>query len=233
MAVEQQPEKREMNLMGDDLPGCPPGLEYLAQIDSLQVHQTMELFEVFTGWETRNRYVVNNCLGQRTYYAMEESTAFMRNCCGPSRAFVLHITDNYQQEVLRITREFKCCAGCCWCAGADSCAYEAVVEAPVGTTIGYVRQAASGCSPHAKIMDANRDPIMTMWGPCCPVQGPGCTDDINLNELQNEPAQVGYQKIIVTISETEYLCLWAHFTLNGEFRRKVTMYPNDRCIHCI
>lgn len=42
---------------------------------------------------------------------------------------------------MRISREFKCCAGCCWCAGCcNGCAHEVVVEAPVGNVVGYVRQ---------------------------------------------------------------------------------------------
>ena len=44
------------------------------------------------------------------------------------------------QEVIRVTREFKCCAGCCWCANLDCCAHEITVEAPVGQVVGYVRQ---------------------------------------------------------------------------------------------
>ncbi len=42
---------------------------------------------------------------------------------------------------MRVSREFKCCAGCCWCAGCfNGCAHEITVEAPVGQVIGYVRQ---------------------------------------------------------------------------------------------
>ena len=29
----------------ETIPGCPPGLEYLTQIDQLLVHQQVELFE--------------------------------------------------------------------------------------------------------------------------------------------------------------------------------------------
>ena len=53
------------------VPGCPPGLEYLTQIDQLLVHQQVELFEALTGWETKNRYRVRNTLGQDVYYAVE------------------------------------------------------------------------------------------------------------------------------------------------------------------
>ena len=41
---------------------------------------------------------------------------------------------------MKVEREFKCCAGCCWCAFAECCRYEVTVEAPVGTPVGYIRQ---------------------------------------------------------------------------------------------
>ena len=39
-----------------------------------------------------------------------------------------------------MTREFKCCAGISCFAGAEMCAMEIRVEAPVGQVIGYVKQ---------------------------------------------------------------------------------------------
>ena len=46
-----------------------------------------------------------------------------------------------RQEVIRVVRDFKCCAGCCWCACSSCCSLDLAVEAPVGQVIGYVRQA--------------------------------------------------------------------------------------------
>ena len=43
------------------------------------------------------------------------------------------------QEVMRITREFAVCKGCCWCADG-SCGFRMDVQAPVGNHIGYIRQ---------------------------------------------------------------------------------------------
>ena len=48
--------------------------------------------------------------------------------------------DIHFQEVMRVRREFKCCAGCCWCAASEGCAFEVVVEAASGEILGYVRQ---------------------------------------------------------------------------------------------
>ncbi|RWS00813.1 phospholipid scramblase 1-like protein, partial [Dinothrombium tinctorium] len=50
---------------------CPPGLEYLTQINQLFVHQKIEYLEALTGFETANKYVITNSLGQQVYYAVE------------------------------------------------------------------------------------------------------------------------------------------------------------------
>ena len=64
----------------------------------------------------------------------------MRQCCGPQRGFKIHIVDNTNQEVMKVTREFKCCAGCCWCASCcDCCSHELSIESH-GQIIGYVKQ---------------------------------------------------------------------------------------------
>lgn len=47
------------------IPNCPPGLEYLATVDQLLVHQMVELLEAFTGFETNNKYEIKNTLGQK------------------------------------------------------------------------------------------------------------------------------------------------------------------------
>ena len=44
------------------LANCPPGLEYLTQVDQILVHQQVELWEVTTGYQTANRYIVKNTL---------------------------------------------------------------------------------------------------------------------------------------------------------------------------
>lgn len=161
--------------------GCPPGLEYLTQVDQLLVHQVVELFEAFTGWETNNRFAIKNSMGQQVYFAAEQTDMCMRQCCGPHRGFEVHVADNSQQEVMLIRREFKCCAGCCWCASADCCGYEITVEAPVGTVVGYVRQAQSCWAPKYHVYDASRTEVFTIQGPCCICQTICCTADVDFN----------------------------------------------------
>lgn len=159
------------------IPGCPPGLEYLTQVDQLLVHQQIELLEVFTNWESCNRYAIKNTLGQQVYFAAEESDTCHRQCCGASRGFTMHITDNLGQEVVRVNREFKCCAGCNWCANSDCCAMTVAVEAPVGQVVGYVRQMQSCCAPKYVIMDAQQSVVLQIEGPVIICQGPCCMND--------------------------------------------------------
>ncbi|XP_041377883.1 phospholipid scramblase 2-like isoform X2 [Gigantopelta aegis] len=172
--------------------GCPPGLEYLTQVDQLLVKQQVELLEMVTGWETANKYKVVNNLGQQVYFAAEESDMCTRQCCGPQRGFIMHITDNMGQEVIRVQREFKCCAGCPWCAGIDCCAHFLTVESPVGHPIGYVRQMGSCWEPRYALLDADMNMILQIKGPCCICQGPCCTWDQEFNVFsKDESTEVG------------------------------------------
>ena len=74
------------------------------------------------------------------FVTISDTSCIQRYCCGPARGFLIRITDNNNQEVMHVRREFKCCAGCCWCACANCCALELQVEAPPGNVIGYIRQ---------------------------------------------------------------------------------------------
>ena len=96
------------------IPGVPVGLEYLTLIDTLEVEQKVSLVEAFVGWDTNNKYVIMNAQSQQIFYAMEDTDACMRVCCGAQRRFNINIVDNMQQQVMAVKREFKCCAGCCW-----------------------------------------------------------------------------------------------------------------------
>lgn len=173
--------------------GCPPGMEYLTQLDQLLVHQQVELFEAFTGIDTKNRYQIKNALGQQVYFAYEESELCMRICCGPQRSFMMHILNNMNQEVIRVVRPFQCCSGCCWCADCcDHCALTIAVESPPGQPIGHVRQRGSKWKAHYDILDTNFDPLLKIWGPCCFCQAVCCTCDIDFRLMTyDESQQIG------------------------------------------
>ncbi|KAK2490343.1 hypothetical protein MC885_012618, partial [Smutsia gigantea] len=96
-------------------PDCPPGLEYLSQIDQILVHQQIELLEVLTGFETNNKYEIKNSFGQMIYFAAEDTDFCTRNCCGSSRPFTIRILDNLSREVMTLQRPLACDSCCCPC----------------------------------------------------------------------------------------------------------------------
>lgn len=170
--------------------GVPPGLEYLTQLDQILAHQIVSLMEAFTGWETTNKYAIKNSMGQQCYYAFEESGACMRQCCKANREFNMHIVNNHNQEVMKIYRPFKCCSGCCWCAGCcDHCAQELVVESPPGTMIGRVKQLGTGWKLKFSVEDAHGNTQLIVNGPCCTC---ACCSDVEFPVMSNnEQQQVG------------------------------------------
>lgn len=133
----------------------------------MMVRQKKDCLEIFTGWEQRNRFEIRNSLNQMFFYAQEESTCFQRQCCGPNRGFVIHVTDNFGQEVLRFRREFKCCVGCCWCSDSCDCAFEVHVETASGEPIGKVKQGQYCWIPEFRIMDGQGNQTLHLQGPVC------------------------------------------------------------------
>ncbi|XP_005095743.1 phospholipid scramblase 1 [Aplysia californica] len=179
MAVAKQPgENFPMMPHPGAISGVPTGLEYLTQVDQLICKQIVELFEVLTGWECKNKYRIMNSLNQQVFYAFEESGTCHRLFCGSDRGFTIHITDNFQQEVLRIERPFLCCRGCCWCA-EGCCKYPVYIKDREGNQLGTVGMMNSCCKPHFGVYDNDENLIYEMWGPLCPCQCVcGCTGDV-------------------------------------------------------
>jgi hypothetical protein len=141
--------------------GCPPGLEYLTQVDQLLVHQQVELLEVLTGFETANKYRIRNTLGQQVYFAAEQSDCLTRQCCGQARPFSMAILDNTQREVIHIERPLRCQSLCCFC-----CLQQIEVQSPPGTVVGYVKQDVSLIYPWFTIENAEGEPVLKIKGPC-------------------------------------------------------------------
>jgi hypothetical protein len=51
-------------------------------------------------------------MGQKVYYAVEDSDCLTRNCCGPLRPFDMKILDNFKNEVIHLNRPLACDS--CW-----------------------------------------------------------------------------------------------------------------------
>ncbi|XP_028284985.1 phospholipid scramblase 2-like isoform X1 [Parambassis ranga] len=151
--------------------GVPPGLEYLTQIDQILIHQKVELLEAIIGFETNNQYEIKNSLGQKIYHAKEKNDCCTRNCCGSLRSFDMKIKDNMDREVIRLIRPFRCVS--CWC---PCCLQEMEVQAPPGTTVGYIKQDWHPFLPKFSIQGPNKETVMKLEGPCFACN---CCGDVN------------------------------------------------------
>ncbi|KAI2649257.1 Phospholipid scramblase 1 [Labeo rohita] len=134
------------------IPGCPPGLEYLTQVDQLLIKQKVELIEALAGFESNNKYEIRNSMGQNVFYAVEENDCLTRQCCGPLRSFTIRVLDNFGQEIITLE-----------------------VQAPPGNTVGYVVQQWHPFFPKFTIENEHREAVLKLQGPFC---GWSCLPDI-------------------------------------------------------
>ncbi|XP_072474334.1 phospholipid scramblase 2-like isoform X2 [Notamacropus eugenii] len=163
---------------------CPPGLEYLTQIDQLLIHQQVELLEVFTGFETNNKYIINNSLGQRVYFAAEENDCCTRNCCGSLRPFILKILDNTGREVITCERPLRC-VSCCY----PCCLQKLEIQSPPGVPVGYVIQNWHPFLPKFTVLDEHQQEVLKIDGPCMACR---CCSDVDFDiKSLNEETVVG------------------------------------------
>ncbi|XP_066455393.1 phospholipid scramblase 2-like isoform X1 [Eleutherodactylus coqui] len=164
-------------------PNCPPGLEYLCQIGQLLIHQQVELLEVFTGFESNNKYVIKNSMGQKVYFAAEQNDCCTRNCCGSDRPFTIAIIDNCGQEVIRLTRPLRCSLCCFPC-----CLQKLEVQAPPGNVVGYVKQNWHPCLPRFTLLNEREEEIFKVHGPCYTCS---CCSDVDFELKSLGDAVVG------------------------------------------
>lgn len=78
----------------------------LTQYQELIVQQEVEQLEVFTGFETANRYRVLTVEGDTLLYASEESGWLGRQFLGKHRPMTLHVVDGDGNPVLTASRSF-------------------------------------------------------------------------------------------------------------------------------
>ncbi len=78
----------------------------LADYQELVVRQTKEMLEIFTGFETANRYRVLTPEGEEAMFAYEESGMLSRQFMGSHRPLNLHVIDNNGQPILNAYRNF-------------------------------------------------------------------------------------------------------------------------------
>jgi len=154
--VEKQPEQNDR---------YESGIESLKKTSMLLVKQKVEVVEAVTGFETENKYVVEDIAGKRIFFANEQSGCCNRNCCGNHRPFDMTISDLNGVESIHLERSLRC-SSCFF----PCCLQKVTVSSPPGNVIGFVKQCWSICCPKFEIQDENEKRILTIHGPnqfCC------------------------------------------------------------------
>ncbi|XP_041055152.1 phospholipid scramblase 1-like isoform X5 [Carcharodon carcharias] len=139
-------------------------------------------FAALTGFETKNKYELKNSLGQRVYYAVEDSEFCNRICCGSNRAFVIKILDNIGHTIMHLMRPLGCGSCCCPC-----CLHQMEVQAPPGKTIGYVVQEWHPFIPKFSIQNEKHETVLKVKGPCLAFS---CLGDVNFDVVSLDETSI-------------------------------------------
>lgn len=73
------------------------------------------MLQVFTGYESKNRYSIKNAANQNVYYAVEMSDVLTMNVLHANRPFEIVILDNFGAPILRVSRPYKFGSVLCGC----------------------------------------------------------------------------------------------------------------------
>ncbi|XP_017840882.1 phospholipid scramblase 2-like isoform X2 [Drosophila busckii] len=129
---------------------CAPGLEYLASVDQLLINQK--------AMTLGHKYTVKNALGQKVYFATEQTSVFTQSYGGKDRHIDIRICDNFDNEVIQVYRPDDCCAGCCEMPPVE-------VSAPPGNVIGRIRKTNTLMTPIFHIENHAGDTMLRIEGP--------------------------------------------------------------------
>ncbi|XP_045707926.1 phospholipid scramblase 4 [Phyllostomus hastatus] len=153
------------------IPDCPPGLEYLTQLDNIHVLQHFEPMEMMTRLETNNKYDIKNNLGQMVYVVIEDTDDFSRNAYRTLRPFILRVMDFTGREIMTMQRPFRCTC-CCFCC--PSTRQELEVQCPPGVTLGFVLDHWNLCRAVYSVQNEKKETVLRIRGPCSTY---GCGSD--------------------------------------------------------
>ena len=105
-----QPGMRSEGMMSAPV-GSADIVERLQGISLLRDRQRRELAEILTGWETRNRYEIDDGSDRPMLYAGEVGGGIgrilLRQVLGRTRPFTVEVKDELGSTVLRVKRPFR------------------------------------------------------------------------------------------------------------------------------
>ncbi|XP_066457672.1 phospholipid scramblase family member 5-like [Eleutherodactylus coqui] len=148
------------------------------------IHQEVELLGGFLGTEKSNKYEIKDNFGQRLYFAREENIYLNKNLCGPLRPFTMHIANNAGREVITVIRPLRCITCCFPCY-----LQELEVQAPPGTTVGFIVQKWDPLLPKFTVQNESKEDVLKIVGPYLTFR---CLGDVNFEvKTLQEKSMIG------------------------------------------
>uniref|UniRef100_A0A8R1DVG8 Phospholipid scramblase n=1 Tax=Caenorhabditis japonica TaxID=281687 RepID=A0A8R1DVG8_CAEJA len=140
-----------------------PVLDVIACTNSVMVIQCREPLEIFTGYETANRYVVHDMYLRPLLYCQERSNFVLRNCRGNDRNFRMEMLDVFGKPFMEAIRRKSCCS----CGDSLRTEYQ-------GQLIGVMKRLFS--SANFEIYGSGCSQPLIIDTPCCIAQECCCND---------------------------------------------------------
>jgi len=117
----------------------------------LVIRQKVEAMEIFTGFETKNRYQVCTEQGQPYLYAYEEGNFLLRQILKTLRPFKITVLDNNKQPIITIERGF-------FFIRANH-----TVKRADGSILGYIKQKFMLFNMEFDVYDKNMQHLFTVY----------------------------------------------------------------------
>lgn len=129
-------------------------MEELASAEGLVVSQKKEWGEIFTGFETKNKYLVLNSQGEELFAALEEGgSTMMRLLLKALRPFEIHIRRLDGKAIMRVTRPFRFYF------------HELEIYDANNTLLGSIKREFSVIRRIYSILDPNGNKVYQLFGP--------------------------------------------------------------------
>ena len=129
-------------------------MELLDAVSGLVISQKKEWGEIFTGFETKNKYVVLDSTGRELYIAFEEGgSTLIRLFLKALRPFEIKVLRFDQQPVIRVVRPFRFFF------------HELNVYGASGNLVGTIKREFSLIRRIYSVFDKNGRKIFQLFGP--------------------------------------------------------------------
>ena len=144
----------------------PQGLQILAHLDKIVVHQEVEMLELMTGIETENKYKIINPEKKQQILFAQEQALFVGCLCCARRPVELSICNVRNEEIIHMSKEKRCQGPAC-CICGIFCLQKMEVFSPPGNFLGSINQKWNFFFPSFAVKDNNGKTLFRIKGPYC------------------------------------------------------------------